>query len=235
MKKMILAILRTLILLISFTLKLSSYKDENLIRNFTSNEINYESLNYLNSYNDVDLKITNYDLIFNGKLNADFLDSKLDKSLKVNFKKEENNDSKDYLVNFKTIYVQELNIIYMKVNLTNDDISLDEINIFGMPDLLNIFGYYNLDKYYLDYDNFERNVTSKNYFIITFFNVDPVLSDLNTLKAHTIFIKRDFAKEKSYIAYNNTPEEQNETEIYKLIKSSNENIDKRLIAGIIIR
>jgi len=104
----------------------------------------------------------------------------------------------------------------------------------GIPDILNILGYNELDISYLDYDRFINGTNNYGYFIITYFNTVPDFSIPSTLSVHTIFIKRNIQNEAGFSAYNNGYERYSNT-FYQFVTNDYSAINKQFISGIIIR
>lgn len=128
MKKILLGIISlVLIAIVMFRYVDFSNSNQALTRQLKLESKQTEGLNYLYSYDNVELDITDVDATFNAT-------KKIDSLLDVNLLNTKTSNFSNYFVSFEATYVQEVGIIFMKVNLNDvDSSSVDQINVIAYP------------------------------------------------------------------------------------------------------
>ncbi|MDR2822455.1 MAG: hypothetical protein LBV58_02755 [Acholeplasmatales bacterium] len=99
---------------------------EPVTRNLNADSSRKESLSYLNSFDEVQLDISEFD--------STFIASKKVNSLSgVELLNTTLEQISEYSISFDATYVQEVGIVFFKINLNNSTSSVDEIDLVGFP------------------------------------------------------------------------------------------------------
>ena len=111
-------------LFITGVLKLGE-SNEILARSYDTKESQSERLAYLNSYDNVELTISENDTSYFATKSINSLnDLELLSSNSI--------DPNDYFVSFEATFVQDVNIFFIKVKLNNSTGMIDQINLLGI-------------------------------------------------------------------------------------------------------
>lgn len=98
--------------------------EKHIARQLEVDDLKIESLNYLKSYDNPEIEVTSNDLIFNAN-------KKLNSLSGVELLSETNLDLTEYLIDFKTTYIKDIGLVYMRVYLKKEDNLIDQINVTG--------------------------------------------------------------------------------------------------------
>lgn len=98
--------------------------EKHIARQLEVDDLKIESLNYLKSYDNPEIEVTSNDLIFNAN-------KKLNSLSGVELLSETNLDLTEYLIDFKTTYIKDIGLVYMRVYLKREDNLIDQINVTG--------------------------------------------------------------------------------------------------------
>lgn len=125
-RKSILFVVITILSLALFSITFFKKHEKTLTRQLKINNHQKESLNYLKSYDNAKIEISEHDSIFNAT-------KKLSSLSKIELLNTSNSDLTEYFFDFETIYVKDIGLVYMKVLLKKNDNSIDQINVTGYP------------------------------------------------------------------------------------------------------
>lgn len=133
MKKISIFIFIVLISIFTMGVFKTNGSNEILTRSYDARNNQSEGLAYLNSYDNVELNISDNDTTF-------FATKSISSLNNVELLSSSSIDINDYFISFEATYVQDINIFFIKAKLNNSTMMIDQINLLGYPffnDVLN--------------------------------------------------------------------------------------------------
>jgi len=167
MKKTFIFIFVVLICIFTIGVFKTNDSNEMLIRNYDVKNIQPDGLTYLNSYDNVELDISENDTTFFATKSISLLNN-------VELLSLSSTNINDYFVSFEVTYIKDINIFFIKAKLNNSAMMIDQINIVGYPFFNNVlnrvdisFEYFGIEFLASDLlnDGIEQQAITNHFFL----------------------------------------------------------------------